>query len=253
MRCDVISIFPNIFAAIKDYGVAGRAVTNNLLDLKIWDLRNYTESKHGNVDARPYGGGPGMLMQVQPLKSALDTIKHDRGITDDNSKVIYLSPQGKKITSQLLENFVKSGSQPIFIAGRYEGVDERFIESSVDEQWSIGDYVLSGGELAIMVALDAMARFIPGVLNNKESSEQDSFSDGLLDHPHYTKPSEIMGQKVPEVLLSGDHGKIARWRLKQRLGRTKLYRPDLLDNLALTQEQHELLQEFMRELGDNNE
>lgn len=252
MLCDVITIFPEMFHAISDYGVVGKAIRSKTLDLKLWNLRDFSDSKHSNVDDKPYGGGPGMVMSYHPLTSALEAVKKSRD-SKVASRVIYLSPQGKKVDHNFLREFINSEASPIFIAGRYEGIDERFIQASVDEQWSIGDYVLSGGELAIMVALDAMARFIPGVLGNTESFNQDSFVDDLLDHPHYTKPSEVDGHLVPEVLLSGDHSKIARWRLKQRLGRTKLYRPDLLDKLVLTKQQHELLEEFMQDLGDKNE
>jgi len=241
MRLGVITLFPEMFRAITDFGVTGRAVNNGLLELQTWNPRDFTHDKHKTVDDRPYGGGPGMLMMVQPLREAIQAAK---AATGKNAKVIYLSPQGRKLTQQGVEELAKSDSL-VLVCGRYEGIDERIIQTEVDEEWSIGDYVLSGGELPAMTLIDSVSRLIPGVLGKKASAEQDSFSDGLLDCPHYTRPETLDGLDVPAVLLSGNHEHIRRWRLQQSLGRTLLRRPDLLENLALTDEQTKLLSEFV--------
>ena len=242
MRFDVVTLFPEMVESVADVGVLGRAVKNGQIQLNSWNPRDYTKDKHRTVDDRPYGGGPGMLMKVQPLKLAIESAKKETV----NSRVIYMSPQGKKITQQ---DVVKLAELPglIIIAGRYEGIDERIIETHVDEEWSIGDYVLSGGELPALVLIDAIARMIPGVLGDENSAQQDSFMQGLLDCPHYTRPEEIDGRKVPQVLLSGNHRDIDRWRLQQSLGRSWLRRPDLLDALNLTDEQKQLLESFQQE------
>jgi tRNA (guanine37-N1)-methyltransferase len=243
MRIDVISLFPPMFEAVTGYGITGRAIKNGLLSLRVWNPRDYTEDRHRSVDDRPYGGGPGMVMMIEPLARA---IKLARGEQVKGAKVIYLSPQGRKLDhAGVLELSRREGM--ILLAGRYEGIDERLLESEVDEEWSIGDYVLSGGELAAMVVIDAMARQLPGALGDEDSAQQDSFVEGLLDCGHYTRPEEYAGRKVPEVLLSGDHAKIRRWRLKQSLGRTWLRRPDLLERLPLNNEQKQLLEEFRQE------
>ena len=243
MRIDVISLFPPMFEAVTGYGITGRAIKNGLLTLRVWNPRDYTEDRHRSVDDRPYGGGPGMVMMIEPLARA---IKLARGEQTKGAKVIYLSPQGQRLDhAGVLEMSRREGM--ILLAGRYEGIDERLLESEVDEEWSIGDYVLSGGELAAMVVIDAIARQLPGALGDEDSAQQDSFVDGLLDHEHYTRPEEYAGRKVPEVLLSGDHEKIRRWRLKQTLGRTWLRRPDLLERLPLNNEQKQLLEEFRQE------
>ena len=240
MWLGVISLFPDMFRAISENGVTGRAIKNNLLSIECWNPRDFTLDKHRTVDDRPYGGGPGMLMMVQPLRDAINAAKQAAQDAGHEAKVIYLSPQGQGLDhcgAQLL-----SGSEAlILVAGRYEGVDERVIESLVDEEWSVGDYVLSGGELPAMILIDAVVRFVPGVLGHVLSAEQDSFADGLLDCPHYTRPEVLDGKSVPSVLLSGDHEKIRLWRLKQSLQRTKSRRPDLLNDLALTDEQAKLL------------
>ncbi len=241
MRLGVVTLFPEMFRAITDFGVTGRAVNNGLLELQMWNPRDFTHDKHKTVDDRPYGGGPGMLMMVQPLREAIHAAK---AATGENAKVIYLSPQGRKLTQQGVEELVKSDGL-ILVCGRYEGIDERIIQTEVDEEWSIGDYVLSGGELPAMALIDSVSRLVPGVLGKKASAEQDSFSDGLLDCPHYTRPETLDGLDVPAVLLSGNHEHIRRWRLQQSLGRTLLRRPDLLENLALTDEQTKLLSEFV--------
>jgi tRNA (guanine37-N1)-methyltransferase len=247
MRLGVISLFPDMFDAISRYGVTGRAVKRGVLELNFWDPRSYTEDKHRTVDDRPYGGGPGMVMKVAPLSAAISAARQQLG---DDCKVIYLSPQGRKLDQKGLESLATRDNM-ILVAGRYEGIDERLIASQIDEEWSIGDYVLSGGELAAMVLIDGMARLIPGVLGDEASAEQDSFVEGLLDHPHYTRPEKLFDQSVPEVLLGGDHEAICRWRLKQSLGRTWLRRPDLLEKRELTDEQTALLKEFIAESGQD--
>ncbi|AQS37576.1 tRNA (Guanine37-N(1)-) methyltransferase [Shewanella psychrophila] len=241
MRLGVVTLFPEMFRAVTDFGVTGRAVKNGLLELQTWNPRDFTHDKHNTVDDRPYGGGPGMLMMVQPLRDAIHAAK---AATGDSAKVIYLSPQGRKLTQQGVEELAKYDSL-VLVCGRYEGIDERIIQTEVDEEWSIGDYVLSGGELPAMALIDSVSRLVPGVLGKKASAEQDSFSDGLLDCPHYTRPESLDGLDVPAVLLSGNHEHIRRWRLQQSLGRTLLRRPDLLENLALTDEQTKLLNEFV--------
>ena len=243
MRLGVVTLFPEMFRAVTDFGVTGRAVKNGLLELQTWNPRDFTHDKHNTVDDRPYGGGPGMLMMVQPLRDAIHAAKAAIG---DSAKVIYLSPQGRKLTQQGVEELAKSDSL-VLVCGRYEGIDERIIQTEVDEEWSIGDYVLSGGELPAMALIDSVSRLVPGVLGKKASAEQDSFSDGLLDCPHYTRPESLDGLDVPAVLLSGNHEHIRRWRLQQSLGRTLLRRPDLLKNLALTDEQTKLLNEFVEQ------
>lgn len=241
MWLGVITLFPEMFRAVTDFGVTGRAVKNGLLELQMWNPRDFTHDKHKTVDDRPYGGGPGMLMMVQPLRDAIQAAK---AAAPDRAKVVYLSPQGRKLTQQGVEELAKS-ERLILVCGRYEGVDERIIQTEVDEEWSIGDYVLSGGELPAMTLIDSVSRLVPGVLGKQASAEQDSFSDGLLDCPHYTRPENLDGMVVPEVLLSGNHEHIRRWRLQQSLGRTLVRRPDLLENLALTDEQTKLLNEFV--------
>ena len=227
-------------AAVAQQGVIGRAVNAGTVSVDTVKPRDCTHDGHRTVDDRPYGGGPGMLMMVKPLTDAIQAAKKVGG---ENSKVIYLSPQGKPLDqagAQRLANIDRT----ILICGRYEGIDERVIERHVDEEISIGDYVLSGGELPAMVLMDAVARLVPGVLGHKASAVEDSFTDGLLDCPHYTRPEILDGQKVPEVLLSGDHEKIRQWRLMQSLGRTLQRRPDLLNHLALTEEQQRLLDHY---------
>ncbi len=243
MWLGVVTLFPEMFRAITDYGVTGRAVKNGLLELHTWNPRDFTHDRHNTVDDRPYGGGPGMLMMVQPLRDAIHAAKAAAG---EGAKVIYLSPQGRKLTQRGASELAVS-QKLILVCGRYEGIDERIIQTEVDEEWSIGDYVLSGGELPAMTLIDAVSRLVPGVLGKQASAEQDSFSDGLLDCPHYTRPESLEGLDVPAVLLSGNHEEIRRWRLKQSLGRTFLRRPELFENLALTDEQKRLLAQFVDE------
>ncbi|MDM5127070.1 tRNA (guanosine(37)-N1)-methyltransferase TrmD [Aeromonas salmonicida] len=247
MWIGVISLFPEMFRAITEHGVTGRAVKSGLLQIECWNPREFTHDKHRTVDDRPYGGGPGMLMMVQPLRDAIHAAKQVAG---DGAKVIYLSPQGRKLTQAGVTELA-TNQKLILVAGRYEGIDERVIQTEVDEEWSIGDYVLSGGELPAMTLIDAVSRLVPGVLGDQASAEQDSFTDGLLDHPHYTRPELLDGLAVPEALTSGNHEVIRRWRLKQSLGRTWQRRPELINNLALTDEQESLLAEYVREVRDS--
>jgi len=244
MWIGVVSLFPEMFRAISENGVTGRAIKNNLLSIQCWNPRDFTKDKHRTVDDRPYGGGPGMLMMVQPLRDAISAAKEAAFAAGHKAKVIYLSPQGQRLDHCGAQSLSDSQAL-ILVAGRYEGIDERVIESLVDEEWSVGDYVLSGGELPAMILMDAVVRFVPGVLGHAQSAEQDSFAQGLLDCPHYTRPEVLDGKQVPSVLLSGDHEKIRLWRLKQSLLRTRQRRPDLLNNLiknlALTDEQAKLL------------
>lgn len=241
MWIGVVSLFPEMFRAISENGVTGRAIKNNLLSIQSWNPRDFTTDKHRTVDDRPYGGGPGMLMMVQPLRDAISAAKQAAREAGHEAKVIYLSPQGRRLDHCGAQELSSGSRALILVAGRYEGIDERIIESLIDEEWSVGDYVLSGGELPAMILIDAMVRFVPGVLGHVLSAEQDSFADGLLDCPHYTRPEVLDGKSVPSILLSGDHEKIRLWRLKQSLQRTKQRRPDLLNNLALTDEQAKLL------------
>ena len=247
MWIGVISLFPEMFRAITEHGVTGRAVKSGLLQIECWNPREFTHDKHRTVDDRPYGGGPGMLMMVQPLRDAIHAAKQAAG---DGAKVIYLSPQGRKLTQAGVTELA-TNQKLILVAGRYEGIDERVIQTEVDEEWSIGDYVLSGGEWPAMTLIDAVSRLVPGVLGDQASAEQDSFTDGLLDHPHYTRPEVLDGLAVPEALTSGNHEVIRRWRLKQSLGRTWQRRPELINNLALTDEQESLLAEYVREVRDS--
>ena len=238
MFIGIITLFPEMFKAITEFGVTGRAVKHNLLQVRCYNPRDFTHDKHKTVDDRPYGGGPGMLMMVQPLRDAIHSAKADAG---DGVKVIYLSPQGRKLEQAGVKE-LSLNSKMILVCGRYEGIDERLIQSEIDEEWSVGDYVLTGGELPAMTLIDAVARFIPGVLGKQESAQEDSFADGLLDCPHYTRPEVLDGLTVPPVLMSGNHAEIRKWRLKQSLERTWLRRPELLESLALTDEQRKLLQ-----------
>jgi len=250
MQFGIISIFPEMFQALTDQGVCGRAVSKGLVSVECWNPRDFTIDKYQTVDDRPYGGGPGMVMKTEPLKLAIEAAKAKLG---SDSKVIYLSPQGQTLTQAGAENLVNEGQNLIFLAGRYEGVDERLIQTMVDEEWSIGDYVLSGGELAAMVMMDSIIRLVPGVLGHDMSAVEDSFVDGLLDCPHYTRPEVYEGMSVPDVLLSGDHAKIKNWRLKQALGRTWQRRPDLLAERQLSDVEQALLQEFKRDVQDPND
>jgi tRNA (guanine37-N1)-methyltransferase len=253
MNITLISLFPELIHQATSFGVLGRAIKQQQLTLTCFNPRDYAEDKHRTVDDRPYGGGPGMLMKVEPLYKAIMAAKAG---SNSNAKVVYMSPQGQRLNQQMLVSEAATADDLILIAGRYEGIDERIIESLVDEEWSIGDYVISGGEFAALVVVDAITRLIPGVLGDDDSALQDSFMQGLLDYPHYTRPERVNDQSVPDVLLSGDHKAIQRWRLKQALGRTWSRRPDLIDAIKndaskWDDEKENLLAEYMTEFGVN--
>lgn len=241
MRFDVITLFPEMISDAAHHGVVGRALDRELVTLTTWNPRDFTSDRHRTVDDRTYGGGPGMVLMYPPLQKTLEQVRVQAGA--QSRRVVYLSPQGKPINQAMLQEAGKL-EQLVILAGRYEGVDERLIEDEVDEEWSLGDFVISGGELAALVVIDAMTRLIPGVLGAEESAQQDSYMNGLLDCPHYTRPEVINGKPVPSVLLSGNHAQIERWRMQQSLGRTWLRRPDLLDRIELNAEQEALLNEF---------
>ncbi len=280
MWCGVVTLLPDMFSALN-LGITGRAIEKGLIKLSYWNPRDWAHNRHKTVDDRPYGGGPGMLMGVSPLREAIqaakaaavryqshieaDLYQNDQRVQAESVqaeseieasatsrtvikplKTIYVSPQGKPFTQETAKCF-STDFNLLFVAGRYEGIDERLIELEMDEEWSLGDYVLSGGELAIMVMLDAIIRLLPGALGHEDSANEDSFSEGLLDCPHYTRPEVVAGLRVPSVLLSGDHAAIDQWRLQQRLGRTFLRRPDLLKKLSLDKNQEKLLQEFLKD------
>lgn len=238
----VVTLFPEMFSSFTEQGVTGRAIKKGTVQTEFWNPRDFTTDKHHTVDDRPYGGGPGMLMKVQPLRDAIAAAKEAAG---EGAKVAYLSPIGRKLDQQAVSELAQR-DKLILVAGRYEGIDERVIDADIDEQWSIGDFVLSGGELAAMVMIDAVTRWVPGVLGHEDSAQQDSFAEGLLDCQHYTRPEVLDGQQVPEVLLSGNHELIRRWRLQQSLGRTWIHRPDLIEQAELNTEQQTLLEEFKR-------
>lgn len=238
----IVSLFPDMFTPFLEQGVMGRAVKNQLIQTQMFNPRDFTHDRHRTVDDRPYGGGPGMLMMVQPLDDALTAAKAAGG---ENTQVVYLSPQGRQLDFQGVTELTQC-DKLVLLCGRYEGIDERIIDKHVDQQWSIGDYVLSGGELAAMVLMDAVSRLVPGVLGHNQSAAEDSFSHGLLDCPHYTRPEHWQGRAVPDVLLSGDHEKIRQWRQHQALKQTWLRRPDMINDLALTEEQATELAKIQR-------
>jgi len=243
MHIGVVSIFPEMVNTVVEHGVVGRAEERGAVALHYENPRDYTADVHRTVDDRPYGGGPGMVMKYEPAARAIDAA---RAALPEGSPVVCLTPAGQVFDQQAARRF--AGMQGfILLAGRYEGIDERLIESQVDEELSLGDFVLSGGEIAAMAVTDAVVRLLPGALGAEESAMQDSFMEGLLDCPHYTRPEVVDGRSVPEVLLSGDHAEIARWRYKQALGRSYLRRPDLLEKLELNAEQQALLDEFLKE------
>jgi tRNA (guanine37-N1)-methyltransferase len=243
MRIDVITLFPEFIQGCARIGVVGRASERGLLQVQTWNPRDFASDNYRSVDERPYGGGPGMLMLIDPLR---DAIAAARAAAVEPAQVIYLSPQGERLTQGRVQSLARA-PRLILLSGRYEGVDERLLEREVDAELSIGDYVLSGGELAAAVLIDALGRLQDGALNDATSAEQDSFSDGLLDCPHYTRPEQHELGAVPAVLVSGDHAAIRRWRRKQALGRTWLRRPDLLARQQLDAKSRELLEEFRRE------
>ncbi len=245
MRIDVVTLFPDMVVAVGRYGVTGRAMEQGCLELACWNPRDYARDRHRTVDDRPFGGGPGMVMQVQPLR---DAIHAARAAAPGPCRVIYLSPQGRRLDHRAVCELAGE-ERLVLVAGRYEGVDERLIEAEIDEELSIGDYVLSGGELGAMVVIDAVARHLPGALGHEASSREDSFADGLLEYPQYTRPQAVDGREVPAVLLSGDHEAIRRWREQQALGRTWRKRPDLLADRELNARQRRLLDEYIAEYG----
>jgi tRNA (guanine37-N1)-methyltransferase len=243
MRIDVVTLFPEFMQECMKIGVVGRAVQRGLLQVCAWNPRDDATDAHRSVDDRPYGGGPGMVMMIEPLRT---TLRKVRDSIAEPVPTIYLSPQGKRLTQDRVRQLANA-PRLILLCGRYEGVDERLLEHEIDEELSIGDYVLSGGELAAAVLIDAVGRLQEGALNDAQSAQQDSFSDGLLDCPHYTRPESHDLGEVPAVLMSGDHAAIRRWRLKQALGRTWLRRPDLLQRLSLDEESQKLLDQFQQE------
>ena len=245
MQIAVVSLFPEFVEQVGQFGVVGRARERDLLSLHMQNPRDFADDVHRTVDDRPYGGGPGMVLKYEPTAKAIHAA---RGQLPGGSPVVSLSPQGRKFDQAGAKRFAELPGM-ILLAGRYEGIDERLIDLEVDEELSLGDFVLSGGEIAAMAVIDAVVRLLPGVLGDDESAQQDSFMDGLLDHPHYTRPESIEGQGVPAVLLSGDHARIARWRYKQALGRSFVRRPDLVEKLDLSDEQQALLDEFLKEHG----
>ena len=251
MQVAVVTLFPEMFTALTEYGISGRSITAGLVNLSFWNPRDFTTDRHRTVDDKPFGGGPGMLMKTEPL---IDTIKAARSDlerqTDGDSKTVYLSPQGQPLNQAKMEELSTLRSL-VLVCGRYQGIDARVIESEIDEEISLGDFVMSGGELAAMAMLDAVIRLQPGALGDEDSAQQDSLANGLLHAPEYTRPQQFEGRGVPQVLLSGDHGAIRKWREKQSLGVTWLKRPDLLESLELSQEQQELLKQFKEEYRDS--
>jgi tRNA (guanine37-N1)-methyltransferase len=244
IRFDAITLFPEMFAAVTHSGITRRALENGLWQLQAWNPRDFTTDNYRTIDDRPYGGGPGMVMLAEPLEKAIQAAKAAGG-----GRVVYLSPQGARLDHAKVMRLVQEPALTL-LCGRYEGVDERLIEAQVDEELSVGDYVLSGGELAAMVLIDAVVRQLPGALGDGQSAQQESFAAGLLDCPQYTRPEDYRGMQVPQVLMSGHHELIRRWRLKQALGRTWKRRPDLIASRDLSAEERTLLEEFRREEGN---
>ncbi len=244
MRFDVVSLFPEMIYDALRHGVVGRAVERGIVQCVVWNPQDYTQDRHRTVDDRPYGGGPGMVMKVEPLRQAIQAA---RSAVEAPAAVVYLSPQGRLLDQSTVVRWSHE-QRLLLVAGRYEGLDERVITLEVDEEWSIGDYVLSGGELAALVVVDAVSRLLPGVLGDAESSQRESHMQGLLDCPHYTRPERVDGLQIPAILASGNHAAIERWRLKQSLGRTWLRRPDLLARYPMGAVEKQLLEEFKHEL-----
>jgi len=245
MRIDIVSIFPEMFRAIQCCGMVRRAIEDGVLDLRLWNPRDLLDDSYRRVDDRPYGGGPGMVMLAEPLRQTLKRVRED----GSDSKVIYMTPQGEQLKQHKIQG-LSTECRLVLLSGRYEGIDQRLIEEEVDEEISIGDYVLSGGELPAMVLVEGLVRCLPGVVGNEKSLFEESFSNGLLDWPHYTRPEEFVGHAVPSVLLGGNHDAIRKWRLQQALGRTWERRPDLIETMTLNEEQQELLQLYQNEKND---
>lgn len=251
MKFGVVTLFPEMLAGITQFGITSRAAKQGIISVESWNPRDFTQDRHRTVDDRPYGGGPGMVMMIEPIKQAIDQAKaHFRELTGVEAPVVYLSPQGQVFRQEKAKQLALLPAV-IFLAGRYEGVDQRLIDQYVDEEISVGDFVVSGGELPAMLVIDAVARCLPGVLGHEHSAQEDSFFEGLLDHPHYTRPEDDNGLMVPPVLLSGNHEAIRVWRLQQALGQTWLKRPDLLTDRRLTKEEQRLLAEFQQQRQDN--
>ena len=249
MWMGIVSLFPDMFQAVAEHGITRRAIESGKLKLALWNPRDFTSDKHRTVDDKPYGGGPGMLMKVEPLVQAIEAARSAAGVVCNTGlacKVIYLSPQGRPLDQAGLARLTEYECL-ILVAGRYEGIDERVIDAQVDEEYSIGDYVLSGGELPAMVLIDGITRLLPGAVGDPASIVMDSFQAGLLDYPQYTRPEEVDGVQVPPVLLGGNHQEIERWRLKQALGRTYERRPDLLQGRELDKTEQQLLDEYLQE------
>lgn len=245
MQFSVVTLFPELIAAFAATGIVRRAVAHDLITIETFNPRSFAADRRGTVDDAPYGGGPGMVMMVAPLRCAISAA---RSASAAAAHVIHLSPQGRRFEQSEVAR-LSGHAHLVFVAGRYEGIDERLIEADIDSEWSIGDYVLSGGEAAAMVMIEALVRTLPDALGDARSAGEDSFGDGLLDHPHYTRPETLDDVAVPLVLLSGDHGAVARWRRKQRLGRTFLRRPEMLEKRSLTAEDQQLLDEFLAEFA----
>lgn len=248
MQIGIISIFPEMFVSLES-GITGRALKQQLLAIHHWNPRDFSDNKHGYIDDKPYGGGPGMVMMAEPLLASIEAAKTKLG---PQTQCLYVSPQGKPLKQSDIQR-LSQASTLLFLNGRYEGIDERVIDLAVDEEWSLGDFVISGGELATMVMIDAITRLLPGALGDATSAAQDSFSDGLLDCPHYTRPQKVGKLVVPQVLLSGNHSRIAAWRMQQALVRTWLRRPDLLESKELSREQRAFLDEFKAEFENRSD
>ena len=249
MQLGIVTLFPEMFAAVTEHGISGRAVRSGLMNLELFNPRDYTTDKHRTVDDKPFGGGPGMLMKTEPLMASIAAARQavrQKQTIAEKARVIYLSPQGQTLKQGSIIDLAKRESM-VLLCGRYQGIDNRVLENEIDEEWSLGDFVISGGELAAMTLIDAMTRFQPGALGDEGSALEDSFSNGLLHSPEYTRPQSIAGSDVPEVLLSGDHEAIRKWRMKQSLGATWLKRPDLLQAKSLEIEQEELLEKFKQD------
>lgn len=243
MKIHVISLFPDMVRDASSIGVGGRALENELVSLECTSPRDFTTDNYQTVDDRPYGGGPGMVLKVEPMTAAIQAA---RKAMPAGSQVVFLGPQGRVFNQKIAREMAELPGI-VLVAGRYEGFDERLLDSQADDELSLGDYVISGGEMAALVVMDAVIRLLPDVLGDEESAKQDSFSDELLDCPHYTRPELVDGMQVPEVLLQGNHAAIRRWRLKQSLGRTWSRRPELLQHRQLTDDEQELLQEYVAE------